>query len=98
MVAAPARAIVESLIGEISLTTRSRPTEVLEDGAPPGAAARARRRRADLAQCAENLRADALPGEPADPAMQGLERWNPACDLFDAAPRRALNLVVGGPR
>jgi uncharacterized protein DUF1932 len=89
--------ILESLIGEASLTTRSALTEVLEDGMLPSVAARAWRWRPELVQCAEAPCDDGLPGESAYAAAQILDRRGSARDIFDGDVRGALNLL-GGPR
>ncbi|MFJ9634811.1 DUF1932 domain-containing protein [Streptomyces sp. NPDC101175] len=92
---ADAHGVTEPLVGEASLITRSPLTEVLEDGMLPSVAARAWRWGPELAQCADALRADGLPGDLADAAVRVLERWHPARDTFDGDTGRALDLLGG---
>ncbi|WP_427917224.1 DUF1932 domain-containing protein [Streptomyces sp. cg40] len=92
---ADAHGVVEPLIKEASLTTRSPLTEILEDGMLPGVAARAWRWGPELARCADALREEGLPGDLADAAVRVLERWLPVRDAFDGDTRRALDLLGG---
>ncbi|MFG3297116.1 DUF1932 domain-containing protein [Streptomyces sp. NPDC048179] len=92
---ADAHGVTEALIGEASLITRSPLTEVLQDDMLPSVAARAWRWGPELAQCADALRAEGLPGDAADAAVRVLERWFPARDAFDKDTRRALDLLGG---
>ncbi|MEU9450262.1 DUF1932 domain-containing protein [Streptomyces sp. NPDC048277] len=92
---ADAHGVVEPLIGEASLITRSPLTEVLEDEMLPSVASRAWRWGPELTQCAAALREEGLPGDTADAAVRVLERWFPARDAFDGDTRRALDLLGG---
>ncbi|MFG2939420.1 DUF1932 domain-containing protein [Streptomyces sp. NPDC048282] len=92
---ADAHGVIEPLIGEASLITRSPLTEVLEDDMLPSVAARAWRWGPELARCADALREEGLPGDPADAVARVLERWLPVRDAFDGDTRRALGLLDG---
>lgn len=92
---ADAHGVIDPLIEEASLITRSPLTEVLEDGRLPGVAARAWRWGPELASCADALSEDGLPAELADAAVQVLGRWYSARDAFDGDDRRALELLGG---
>lgn len=92
---ADAHGVIEPLVGEASLITRSPLTEVLEDEMLPSVASRAWRWGPELTQCADTLREEGLPGDLADAAVRVLERWFPARDAFDGSTRRALDLLGG---
>ncbi|MGI5451746.1 DUF1932 domain-containing protein [Streptomyces sp. CA-249302] len=92
---ADAHGVIEPLIGEASLITRSPLTEVLEDEMLPSVASRAWRWGPELTECAEALREEGLPCDVADAAVRVLERWFPARDAFDGDTRRALDLLGG---
>ncbi|MEU1179596.1 DUF1932 domain-containing protein [Streptomyces sp. NPDC005820] len=92
---ADAHGVIEPLIGEASLITRSPLTEVIEDEMLPSVASRAWRWGPELAQCADALREEGLPGDTADAAVRVLERWFPVRDAFDGDTRRALDLLGG---
>ncbi|MFJ8493756.1 DUF1932 domain-containing protein [Streptomyces sp. NPDC094038] len=94
---ADAQGVIEPLVGEASLITRSPLTEVLEDGMLPSVASRAWRWGPELTRCADALREAGLPGDLADAAIPALERWFPARDAFDGDTRRALDLLGGRP-
>ncbi|WP_460060844.1 DUF1932 domain-containing protein [Streptomyces sp. YKOK-I1] len=92
---ADAHGVIEPLVGEASLITRSPLTEVLEDDMLPSVASRAWRWGPELTRCADALREEGLPGDAADAAVRVLERWLPVRDAFDGDTRRALDLLGG---
>ncbi|MFD4600583.1 DUF1932 domain-containing protein [Streptomyces sp. NPDC058464] len=92
---ADAHGVIEPLVREASLITRSPLTEVLEDGMLSSVASRAWRWGPELTQCADALREEGLPGDLADAAVRALERWLPVRDAFDGDTRRALDLLGG---
>lgn len=92
---ADAHGVIEPITEEASLITRSPLAEVLEDEILSSVASRAWRWGPELAQCADALREEGLPGDLADAAVRVLERWFPVRDAFDGDTRRALGLLGG---